>query len=108
MNLPGASSDKQDEPSFGFCDLRRAPIALAVALSVLVGGSAFAAGCQEPKTGTKAIPMLSPPLSEVVIGTGRLQFYSAPSLSCAMPGVLVIPNDELIAYAQSDDGWTSV
>jgi hypothetical protein len=25
-----------------------------------------------------------------------------------MPGVFVIPKDELIAYAQSNDGWTSV
>ncbi len=25
-----------------------------------------------------------------------------------MEGVFVIPKDELIAYAQSDDGWSSV
>lgn len=25
-----------------------------------------------------------------------------------MPGVFVIPKDQLIAYAQSNDGWTSV
>jgi len=43
-----------------------------------------------------------------VIGTGRLQFYSAPNAACAMPGVFVIPKDQLIAYAQSNDGWTSV
>jgi hypothetical protein len=47
-------------------------------------------------------------LGEVVIGSGRLQFYSAPNLNCIMPGVFVIPKDELIAYAQSDDGWSSV
>ncbi len=60
------------------------------------------------ETGTNKAPMFSPPLSEVVIGTGRLQFYSAPNRGCVMPGVFVIPKDELIAYAQSNDGWTSV
>jgi hypothetical protein len=52
--------------------------------------------------------LISPPISEVVTGTGRLQFYSAPNEACAMPGVFVIPKDRLIAYAQSNDGWTSV
>jgi len=52
--------------------------------------------------------MLSPPLAEVVTGTERLQFYSAPNLNCVMIGVFVIPMDQLIAYAQSGGGWTSV
>ena len=48
-------------------------------------------------------------LSAVVIGAGRLEFYSAPNPNCAMAGVLVaIPKDELITYAQSSDGWSSV
>lgn len=79
---------------------------LVVVLSLL-SGSAFAA-CREPETGTKHIPVFSPPLSEVVTGAGRLQFYSAPDRRCVMKGVFVIPNDELIAYAQSNDGWSSV
>ena len=89
-------------------DVRTIQLALAVALSAVLSDTAFAASCHEPPTGTAAIPMLSPPLSEVVIGTGRLQFYSAPNAACAMPGIFVIPNDELIAYAKSNDGWTSV
>ena len=72
-----------------------------------ISGSAFA-GCVEPSIGTKDVPAFSPPLSEVVTGAGRLQFYSAPDLQCAMKGVFVIPNDELIAYAPSNDGWSSV
>ena len=72
----------------------------------LFSGSAFAA-CEEPKIGTKAVPSFSPPLGVVVIGTGRLQFYSAPNPGCAMKGVFVIPKDELITYAQSG-GWSSV
>jgi hypothetical protein len=47
-------------------------------------------------------------LSAVVTGAGRLQSYSAPNASCAMAGVFVIPKDEVIAYAQSNDGRSSV
>jgi hypothetical protein len=81
--------------------------AFLVALLLTFAGHAFA-DCKEPEIGTKNFPLFSPPLGEVVIGSGRLQFYSAPNLDCMMPGVFVIPKDELIAYAQSDDGWSSV
>jgi hypothetical protein len=66
------------------------------------------ASCKEPETGTKDVPMFSPPLGEKVTGTGRLQFYSAPNLRCAINGVFVIPKDELIAYGETNDGWSSV
>jgi hypothetical protein len=66
------------------------------------------ADCKEPEIGTNSVPMFSPPLGEVVIGKGRLRFYSAPNANCAMNGVFVIPKDALIAYAQSDSGWSSV
>ena len=65
-------------------------------------------GCKEPKTGTEGIPIFSPPLTDMVIGVGRLQFYSAPNFRRPMDGVFVIPKDELIAYAQMNDGWSSV
>jgi hypothetical protein len=81
--------------------------AILVAFVFSVSSPAFA-GCDEPETGTKNFPAFFPALSEVVIGAGRLQVYSAPNLNCAMAGVFVIPKDELIAYAQSNDGWTSV
>ena len=81
--------------------------AILVACILAASGPAFA-DCKEPAIGTRNMPSLSPPLGEVVIGSGRLQFYSAPNLNCIMPGVFVIPKDELIAYAQSDDGWSSV
>lgn len=70
--------------------------------------SAQAQTCREPATGTKAVPALSPPLAQIVTGKGRLQFHAAPSTRCEMKGVFVIPNDELIAYAQTNDGWMSV
>ena len=64
--------------------------------------------CKEPEAGSKHAPMLSPPTSNVVTGTGRLRFYSAPNPGCAMKGVFVIPKDELTAYVLTDDGWASV
>ncbi|MGY8666741.1 hypothetical protein Q3C01_30910 [Bradyrhizobium sp. UFLA05-109] len=64
--------------------------------------------CKEPELGGRDAPMLSPPMANVVTGAGRLQLYSAPNLACAMNGIFVIPKDELIAYAQTDDGWASV
>ena len=78
-----------------------------IGLALILSGPAHAAECTEPVTGTKAAPAFSPPLSEVVIGAGRLQFYSAPNPGCIMEGVFVIPKDELIVYAQSN-GWSSV
>jgi hypothetical protein len=81
--------------------------AILVAIVLAVSSPALA-DCKEPESGTKNIPAFSPPLSEVVVGVGRLQFYSAPNSNCAMPGVFVVPRDELIAYAESNDGWSSV
>jgi hypothetical protein len=84
----------------------RAPrIAFAFVLSATA--PAFA-DCKEPDTGTKNIPAFSPALSAIVMGAGHLQFYSAPKTDCMMTGVFVIPKDELITYAQSNDGWSSV
>lgn len=77
----------------------------------LLGASVRAqtpSSCREPQEGTKSAPMFSPPLANVVTGTGRLQFYSAPNLHCPIGGVFVIPKDQLVAYAQTDDGWSSV
>ncbi len=85
-----------------------------VAAAILVwNGGALAGpadpnGCKAPETGTVHAPILSPPLGKVVVGKGRLQFFSAPDAKCQMNGVFVIPRDSLVAYAQTDDGWTSV
>lgn len=69
---------------------------------------AVQAACTEPQTGSDRAPALSPPLSQVVTGTGRLQFHSAPDSACPMKGVFIIPKDAVIAYAQTRDGWSSV
>jgi len=89
--------------NFARQDVRRKNMparAILVALVVSVSRPAFA-DCREPETGTKNIPVFSPPLSAVVTGAGRLQLYSAPNANCAMAGVFVVPKDELIKYAQS-------
>ena len=52
--------------------------------------------------------MVSPPLAAVVVGLGRLQFYSAPRLQCSIAGLFIIPKDQVIVHAQTMDGWSAV
>jgi hypothetical protein len=82
--------------------------ARAILIAVLLSTGPALADCREPEAGSDRAPLLSPPLGEVAIGTGRLQFYAAPSSRCPIKGVFVIPRDALVAYARTDDGWTSV
>jgi hypothetical protein len=84
------------------------PLFVGTLLLAFLGAPALAQTCREPKTGTGNVPIFSPPLAQVVTGSGRLQFYSAPDPRCAMSGVFVIPKDELVAYAETSDGWASV
>src|ERR1700744_1280756 len=81
---------------------------IAVGLAFLNVAPTLAADCKEPQTGTKDVPVFSPPLANVVTVAGRLQFYSAPDEHCVMDGVFVIQKDELVAYAETSDGWSSV
>ena len=80
----------------------------AMLLAWTLMSHAAQAGCTEPQTGSDRAPALSPPLSQVVTGSGRLQFHSAPDSACPMKGIFIIPKDEVIAYAQTRDGWSSV
>jgi len=52
-------------------------IAIGAALLGTLGAPAFAEtqGCKEPTTGAKDAPVFSPPLANVMTGSGRLQFY---------------------------------
>ena len=77
-----------------------------VIFAFMIGSSMAAPGCQA--LSQIDAPIYSPPLGQVVIGAGRLQFYSAPSDVCPMTGVFIIPRDAVIAYSATDDGWTSV
>jgi len=90
--------------------MRSGLIALTCGIGLLpaIVGPVQAAPCSEPETGGSAAPMFSPPVNSVVIGTGRLQFYSAPSTQCAVKGVFIIPNDQVVTYAETKDGWSSV
>lgn len=47
---------------------------------------------------------LRPRAGYVVKGQGRLQFYSAPAMQCAIRGKFVIPGDRLVAYTEFK-GW---
>lgn len=80
----------------------------AMLLAWALMSHAAQAACTEPQAGSDRAPALSPPLSQVVTGSGRLQFHSAPDSACPMNGVFIIPKDEVIAYAQTRDGWSSV
>ncbi len=84
--------------------LRPLPVALFVSGVTFASAYAAGGGCKEPKDA----PILSPPLANVVVGPGRVQFYSAPNIRCPMAGVFVVPNDEVVSYAETDDGWTSI
>lgn len=81
-------------------------------LAALLAGGLFShaakASCAEPQLGTDEAPVFSPPLAQVVVGPGRLQFHSAPDSRCSMSGVFIIPKDRVVTYAQSKDGWSSV
>jgi len=81
-------------------------------LGALLAGVLFShtarAACAEPQRGTDEAPAFSPPLSQVVTGSGRLQFHSAPNDDCPMKGVFIIPRDKVVTYAQSQGGWSSV
>jgi hypothetical protein len=96
------------EPKMTLRKTLLARIACVFALLSISAASALAEDCKEPETGTKDVPIFSPPLANVDTGAGRLQFYSAPSEHCSMSGVFVIPKDELVAYAETDDGWSQV
>jgi hypothetical protein len=86
--------------------MRCRPLPVALLVSGVAFATACAAGpaCKEP---TDA-PIFSPPLANVVTGKGRLQFYAAPNQHCPMDGVFIVQNDTVVAYAATDDGWTSV
>jgi len=87
-------------------------LACTICLTALLGlfdtPSRADAVCKEPETGSNEAPMVSPPTLNVVTGAGRLEFYSAPKPDCLMKGIFVIPRDELIVYARTGDGWSSV
>ena len=84
-----------------------ASMAMAVALFLTsLAGQVRAAECKAPSN--DRAPVLSSPTEMVVIGSGRLQFYSAPNEACRISGIFLVPRDQVIAYAKTDDGWTSV
>jgi hypothetical protein len=94
------------EPKMTLRKILPAAIACVSALLSISAAPAFADDCKEPKTGTKDVPIFSPPLA--VTGAGRLQIYSAPSECSQIGDVFVIPKDELVAHAEADDGWSQV
>jgi hypothetical protein len=53
--------------------------------------------------------LFSPPVSMVVVGTGRLHFHSSTFKDCAIKDLFIVPNDSVIGYGtSSDDKWTEI
>ncbi|WP_367304289.1 hypothetical protein [Burkholderia multivorans] len=59
------------------------------------------------RTSETAVRILHSESKVAVIGSGRLQFYPAPDLSCKIPGVFILPGESVVAE-KSDRGFTFV
>lgn len=70
---------------------------------------AVAAGCadQDRVANTTGAIIPGHASAYTVTGTGRLQFYSAPSKACRMHGVFIVPGDTVTAY-RIHEGFVSV
>ena len=53
-------------------------IQIAFALVLAISSRAFA-DCKEPETGTKNVPVFSPPLSEIVVARAAFNFTRLPT-----------------------------
>lgn len=92
------------------------PVLVLILLQVLAPGIGHAdertridpkTGLIEPPSSCAAIAAAarthvseSAPSMRMVVGHGRLQFFSAPDERCAEPGVFVVPGDSLAAKAE--------
>jgi hypothetical protein len=54
-----------------------------------------------------SVPVLAAQAQRHVKGKGRLQFYTAPAASCAMPGIFILVTETVTAYADHA-GYTRV
>jgi hypothetical protein len=77
-------------------------------LAALMAPAAHAAGCASPDAYSARVAGLHPSLSAIVVGQGRLQYYSEPDWRCPIKDLFVIPKDDMIVYAMTSDGWSEV
>jgi len=78
---------------------------MIVSLAALLAASSVAVDCKALDQRANHQGALIPGDEAIyeVVGKGRLPFYSAPDSRCAMPGVFIIPKDEVIAYVDYGD-----
>ena len=77
---------------------------LSIALLTMFSASALAkADCQalDERAQTADAMVMETGSGRDIVGKGRVQFYSGPTLTCKMPGIFVIPGDLLFASYQS-------
>ncbi len=82
----------------------------AIALGLMAATSISAApNCTALDRDVKQLETVIPGCKAVheVVGSGRLQFYSAPDQSCKMPGTFIVPGQTVIAYSEYKE-YTSV
>lgn len=82
---------------------------IIIILFLLVPVAASAADCDalEEKAVQFGTHIPSHMSGRVVIDKGRLQFYSAPNLSCKQSGIYILPGESIDAYLEYK-GFTSV
>jgi len=82
---------------------------VVIILILLLPGTASAADCDvlDEKAVQFGTHIPSHMSGRVVIGKGRLQFYSAPNLSCKKSGSFILPGESVDAYLEYK-GFTSV
>jgi photosynthetic reaction center cytochrome c subunit len=70
--------------------------AVTVVQGVPPGGNCAALDAMAGKAG---VPVAASLAQRRVTGTGRLQFYTAPASTCVMPGIFILSNEKVKAYA---------
>jgi threonine synthase len=69
---------------------------VTVVQGVPPGGNCAALDAMAGKAG---VPVAASLAQRRVTGTGRLQFYTAPASTCVMPGIFILSNEKVKAYA---------
>jgi len=81
----------------------------ALSAAMCASGATWAADCKtlNELASKNAVLIPGAEAGRVVIGKGRLQFYSAPVYVCKMSGVFIVASQSVDAYAEYG-GFTSV
>jgi len=73
-----------------------------ILLALLSSAKVLAGNCEHLNNNAQTAGTHIPAYSsgKTVIGKGRLQFYSAPNLDCKLPGIFILPGENVDAYIE--------